>query len=116
MSILSVLDLSFVTEATPPSASLANSVDLAILADELGYARYWVAEHHSLASVASSAPEVIIARIAAATRRIRVGAGGVMLPNHAPLMVAERFRTLDYIGVLAPEAAAEIADEAGSLL
>ncbi|MEI2733698.1 MAG: LLM class flavin-dependent oxidoreductase [Rhodoblastus sp.] len=95
MSILSVLDLSFVTEATPPSASLANSVDLAILADELGYARYWVAEHHSLASVASSAPEVIIARIAAATRRIRVGAGGVMLPNHAPLMVAERFRTLE---------------------
>lgn len=95
MTILSVLDLSFVTEATPPSASLANSVDLAILADRLGYARYWVAEHHSLASVASSAPEVIIARIAAATRRIRVGAGGVMLPNHAPLMVAERFRTLE---------------------
>ncbi len=95
MSVLSVLDLSFVTEATPPSASLANSVDLAIHADRLGYARYWVAEHHSLASVASSAPEVIIARIAAATQRIRVGAGGVMLPNHAPLMVAERFRTLE---------------------
>lgn len=95
MTVLSVLDLSFVTEATPPSASLANSVDLAILADKLGYARYWVAEHHSLASVASSAPEVIIARIASATQRIRVGSGGVMLPNHAPLMVAERFRTLE---------------------
>lgn len=95
MTVLSVLDLSFVTEATPPSASLANSVDLAIHVDRLGYQRYWVAEHHSLASVASSAPEVIIARIAAATQRIRVGAGGVMLPNHAPLMVAERFRTLE---------------------
>lgn len=95
MPPLSVLDLSFVTDATPPSASLRNSVDLAIHADRLGYVRYWVAEHHSLASVASSAPEVIIARLAAATRRIRVGAGGVMLPNHAPLMVAERFRTLE---------------------
>lgn len=76
MTVLSVLDLSFVTEATPPSASLANSVDLAIHVDRLGYQRYWVAEHHNLASVASSAPEVIIARIAAATQRIRVGAGG----------------------------------------
>jgi luciferase family oxidoreductase group 1 len=95
MVALSVLDLSFVTDATPPSASLRNSVDLAGHADRLGYVRYWVAEHHSLASVASSAPEVIIARIAAATQRIRVGAGGVMLPNHAPLMVAERFRTLE---------------------
>ncbi len=95
MVALSVLDLSFVTEATPPSASLRNSVDLARHADELGYTRYWVADHHSLASVASSAPEVIIARIAAATRRIRLGAGGVMLPNHAPLTVAERYRTLE---------------------
>ena len=77
MAVLSVLDLSFVTDATPPSASLRNSVDLAQLADRLGYERYWVAEHHSLASVASSAPEVIIARLASATRRIRVGAGGV---------------------------------------
>ncbi len=95
MAGLSILDLSFVTDATPPSASLRNSVDLAQTADRLGYIRYWVAEHHSLASVASSAPEVIIARLAAATSRIRVGAGGVMLPNHAPLMVAERFRTLE---------------------
>ena len=95
MVALSVLDLSFVTEATPPSASLRNSVDLARHADDLGYTRYWIAEHHSLASVASSAPEVIIARIAAATRRIRLGAGGVMLPNHAPLTVAERYRTLE---------------------
>ncbi len=95
MPALSVLDLSFVTDAISPSASLRNSVDLAAHADRLGYVRYWVAEHHSLASVASSAPEVIIARLAAATRRIRVGAGGVMLPNHAPLLVAERFRTLE---------------------
>ena len=95
MVALSVLDLSFVTDATPPSASLRNSVDLARHADRLGYERYWVAEHHSLASVASSAPEVIIARLAAATTRIRVGSGGVMLPNHAPLTVAERYRTLE---------------------
>ena len=64
MVALSVLDLSFVTDATPPSASLRNSVDLAVHVDRLGYVRYWVAEHHSLASVASSSPEVIIARIA----------------------------------------------------
>jgi luciferase family oxidoreductase group 1 len=92
---LSVLDLSFVTTATPGSAAIRNTIDLARHADALGYRRYWVAEHHNLPSVASGAPEIMIGAIAAATRRIRVGAGGVMLPNHAPLMVAERFKVLE---------------------
>jgi len=74
---------------------LRNSLDLARLADALGFKRYWVAEHHNLANIASSSPEIMIGQIAAATSRIRVGAGGVMLPNHAPLMVAERFKVLE---------------------
>jgi luciferase family oxidoreductase group 1 len=92
---LSVLDLSPVTTAIPGSAALRNSLDLARLADQLGYTRYWVAEHHNLANIASSAPEIMIGQIAAATSQIRVGSGGVMLPNHAPLMVAERFKVLE---------------------
>ena len=92
---LSVLDLSPVTTATPGSAALRNSLDLARLADRLGYKRYWLAEHHNLASIASSAPEIMIGQIAAATTHIRVGSGGVMLVNHAPLMVAERFKVLE---------------------
>ncbi len=95
MPPLSVLDLSFVTSGTPPSAALRNSLDLARHADALGYTRYWLAEHHNLPSVASPAPEIMIGQIAAATKRIRVGSGGVMLPNHAPLVVAERFKTLE---------------------
>jgi luciferase family oxidoreductase group 1 len=92
---LSVLDLSPVTTATPGSVALRNTLDLARLAERLGYGRYWVAEHHNLANIASSAPEIMIGQIAAATRDIRVGSGGVMLPNHAPLMVAERFKVLE---------------------
>jgi len=92
---LSVLDLSPVTTAIPGSAALRNSLDLARLADGLGYKRYWVAEHHNLANIASSSPEIMIGQIAAATSHIRVGSGGVMLPNHAPLMVAERFKVLE---------------------
>jgi len=92
---LSVLDLSPVTTATPGSAALRNSLDLAQLADRLGYKRYWVAEHHNLANIASSSPEIMIGQIAAATSHLRVGSGGVMLPNHAPLMVAERFKVLE---------------------
>jgi len=92
---LSVLDLSPVTTATPGSAALRNSLDLARLADRLGYKRYWVAEHHNLANIASSSPEIMIGQIAAATSHLRVGSGGVMLPNHAPLMVAERFKVLE---------------------
>jgi luciferase family oxidoreductase group 1 len=92
---LSVLDLSFVTAGDPPSLALKRTLDLARAADALGYTRYWVAEHHNLPSVASPAPEIMIGQIAAVTERIRVGSGGVMLPNHAPLMVAERFRMLE---------------------
>jgi luciferase family oxidoreductase group 1 len=92
---LSVLDLSPVTTATPGSVALRNSLDLAQLADKLGYKRYWVAEHHNLSNIASSAPEIMIGQIAAVTAHIRVGSGGVMLPNHAPLMVAERFKVLE---------------------
>lgn len=91
----SVLDLAFVTTSTPPSQALRNTIALAGEAEALGYHRYWTAEHHNLPSVACSAPEVLIARIAAETSTLRVGSGGVMLPNHAPLMIAERFKTLE---------------------
>ncbi|MGZ3411798.1 MAG: LLM class flavin-dependent oxidoreductase [Xanthobacteraceae bacterium] len=92
---LSVLDLAPVTTGGSGPESLRNSIDLAKLADRLGYTRYWVAEHHNLPSIASSAPDIMIGQIAAATSHIRVGSGGVMLPNHAPLQVAERFKTLE---------------------
>jgi luciferase family oxidoreductase group 1 len=92
---LSVLDLSVVTTATPPAAALRNSIDLARHVDGLGYVRYWLAEHHNLASVASPAPDIMIGQIAAVTQHLRVGSGGVMLPNHAPLVIAERFKMLE---------------------
>src|ERR1700742_549735 len=92
---LSILDLSVATTGTKPAAALRNSIDLARFADTLGYTRYWLAEHHNLASVASPAPEIMIGQIAAVTKNLRVGSGGVMLPNHAPLMVAERFKMLE---------------------
>src|SRR5450631_306510 len=95
MHALSVLDLSPVTTGGSGAVALRNSIDLARLADRLGYTRYWVAEHHNLPSVASSAPDIMIGQIAALTERIRVGSGGVMLPNHAPLMVVERFKILE---------------------
>jgi luciferase family oxidoreductase group 1 len=92
---ISVLDLSVVTTGIKPASALRHSIDLARHVDALGYTRYWIAEHHNLASVASPAPDVMIGQIAAVTRRIRVGSGGVMLPNHAPLVVAERFKMLE---------------------
>ena len=95
MTPLSVLDLSPVSEGSTAAQALRNTLDLARLADQLGYVRYWVAEHHNLPAIASSAPEIMIGQIAAVTTRIRVGSGGVMLPNHAPLMVAERFKVLE---------------------
>src|SRR5712672_3531770 len=95
MTALSVLDLSPITTGGSGAAALRNSIDLARLADRLGYTRYWVAEHHNLPSIASSAPDIMIGQVAATTERIRVGSGGVMLPNHAPLMVAERFKVLE---------------------
>src|SRR5215475_13312153 len=92
---LSVLDLSPVVTGVSGAVSLLNSIDLARLADRLGYTRYWVAEHHNLPAIASSAPDLMIGQIAAVTTRMRIGSGGVMLPNHAPLMVAERFKVLE---------------------
>ncbi len=95
MMPLSVLDLSSVTTQTPPSQALQRSVELAQAVERFGYRRYWLAEHHSMASIASSAPDIMIGHIAAATSTIRVGSGGVMLTNHAPLVIAERFKTLE---------------------
>ncbi len=91
---LSVLDLATVAKDTSASDALADTTRLAGVAETLGYHRLWVAEHHGMPQVASSAPAVLIAHLAAATATIRVGAGGVMLPNHAPLVVAEQFATL----------------------
>ena len=92
---LSVLDVVPVASNTTGAAALRKTLDLARLVDRLGYRRYWFAEHHNMPSIASSAPEVLIGHVAGATERIRVGAGGIMLPNHVPLQVAERFRTLE---------------------
>src|SRR5688500_13510928 len=92
---LSVLDLSPVPAGVPAGQALHNTLDLARRTEALGFHRYWLAEHHNLPGVASSAPEVMIGEVAAATSRIRVGSGGVMLPNHSPLHVAEIFRVLE---------------------
>jgi luciferase family oxidoreductase group 1 len=92
---LSVLDLSPVGAEVSPRQAICDSVELARAADALGYTRYWFAEHHNMASIATSAPEILIAHVAAVTKRIRVGAGGIMVPNHAPLHVVEVFRTLE---------------------
>src|ERR1700712_987973 len=91
---ISILDLAPVPAGTTPSQALRDTVDLARLADRSGYVRYWFAEHHGMPSVASSAPEILIGHIAAATQNLRVGSGGIMLPNHSSLKVAELFRTL----------------------
>lgn len=92
---LSVLDLVPVRTDQTTGDAIAASVALAKVADELGYQRYWVAEHHNMPAVAATNPPVLIAMLAAATERIRVGSGGVMLPNHAPLVVAEQFALLE---------------------
>jgi luciferase family oxidoreductase group 1 len=92
---LSVLDLAPVPSGGSSAESVRRTVELARLAERLGYVRHWFAEHHGMPSVASSAPEVLIAHVAASTTTLRIGSGGVMLPNHAPLRVAEAFRTLE---------------------
>jgi luciferase family oxidoreductase group 1 len=91
---LSVLDLSPVPEGSDAGQALRNSLDLAQHAETLGYRRYWMAEHHNMPGIASAATAVALAHVAAGTRTIRIGAGGVMLPNHAPLIIAEQFGTL----------------------
>ncbi|MAU67206.1 LLM class flavin-dependent oxidoreductase [Hyphomonas sp.] len=90
----SVLDLSPVPAGHTAAEALANTVDLARHAERLGYRRYWMAEHHNMTGIASAATSILIGHVAGATSTIRVGAGGIMLPNHAPLMVAEQFGTL----------------------
>ena len=92
---LSVLDTSVVGQGQSSADALRASTDLARAADRLGYARYWVAEHHNMASIASTSPPVLMAHLAARTERIVVGSGGVMLPNHSPLVVAEQFAILE---------------------
>jgi luciferase family oxidoreductase group 1 len=91
----SILDLSPIAEGANAADALKNSASLARLAEKLGYNRYWVAEHHNMPGIASAATAVVIAHIASATHVMRVGAGGVMLPNHAPLVIAEQFGTLE---------------------
>jgi luciferase family oxidoreductase group 1 len=90
----SVLDLAPIVTGSTAGTAIANSVEAAQLAERLDYRRYWVAEHHNMPGIASSSPAVLIAHLADATERIRVGSGGVMLPNHPPLVVAEQFGTL----------------------
>ena len=92
---LSVLDLATVATGSTPAQALRDTVEVAAVVERLGYHRLWVAEHHGMPAVASSAPAVLIAHLATATTTLRVGAGGVMLPNHAPLVVAEQFGTLE---------------------
>ena len=95
MTPLSVLDLAPILEGGDAGQALRNTVDLAQAAERLGYHRYWLAEHHNMAGIASAATSVVIGQVGAATRTIRIGAGGVMLPNHAPLVIAEQFGTLE---------------------
>lgn len=91
----SVLDLSHVVEGATPADALRNTLNLAQTAEKLGYKRFWVAEHHNMPGIASAATSVVIGYVAGGTSTIRVGAGGIMLPNHAPLVIAEQFGTLE---------------------
>ena len=91
---LSVLDLSPIIEGGDAGQSLRNSLDLARHVEALGYRRFWMAEHHNLPGIASAATAVALAHVAAGTSSIKIGAGGIMLPNHAPLVIAEQFGTL----------------------
>jgi luciferase family oxidoreductase group 1 len=92
---LSILDLAPIVQGHTAADALRNSLDLAQHAERWGYKRYWLAEHHNMTGIASAATAVVIGHVAAGTQRIRVGAGGIMLPNHAPLIVAEQFGTLE---------------------
>ena len=95
MTPLSVLDLSPIPEGSDASQSFRNSLSLAQHAERLGYRRYWLAEHHGMPGIASAATSVLIGHVAGGTKTIRVGAGGIMLPNHSPLVIAEQFGTLE---------------------
>src|SRR5450432_4215904 len=93
--VLSVLDLAAVREGGTVAQSVRNTLKLARRAEQLGYRRFWLAEHHNITGIASAATSVLIGHVAGGTKTIRVGAGGIMLPNHAPLMIAEQFGTLE---------------------
>src|SRR4051812_20044080 len=95
MTPISVLDLSLITEGGDAATALSNTWDLAQHAEAWGYRRYWLAEHHGMPGIASAATAVVIGYVASGTSTIRVGAGGIMLPNHAPLVIAEQFGTLE---------------------
>ncbi|MEO8249844.1 MAG: LLM class flavin-dependent oxidoreductase [Burkholderiales bacterium] len=95
MTALSILDLSPICEGSSPAQSFKNSLSLAQAGERLGFTRYWLAEHHGMPGIASAATAVLLAYVGAGTRTIRVGAGGVMLPNHSPLVIAEQFGTLE---------------------
>ena len=95
MPPLSVLDLAFVVEGATAAIALRNSLDLAQHVEQWGYRRFWLAEHHNMVGIASAATAVVIGYVAAGTKTIRVGAGGIMLPNHSPLVIAEQFGTLE---------------------
>src|SRR5258708_30458848 len=92
---LGVLDQSPVISGHSPAEAIAEPVSLARLAEELGYRRYWLAEHHAIAALADPSPEILVSRVASATSRIRVGTGGVLLPYYSPLKIAEQFRMLE---------------------
>src|SRR5678810_500033 len=92
---ISILDLVPVTQGATPREALHKSLDLARHAERLGYTRYWVAEHHNMTGIASAATSVVIGYLAGGTSTIRVGSGGIMLPNHSPLVIAEQFGTLE---------------------
>src|SRR5215472_7240974 len=91
---LSIIDQSPVPAGSTPADALHNTIELAQLAERLGYERYWIAEHHAIDALASPAPEILIARLGAETSQIRIGSGGVMLPHYSPMKVAEVFRVL----------------------
>lgn len=95
MTAFSLLDIVPVAEGGTVAQAIANAADLAVHAERLGFKRYWVAEHHGMSGIASAATSVVLAHVASKTRAIRIGAGGIMLPNHAPLAIAEQFGTLD---------------------
>jgi luciferase family oxidoreductase group 1 len=95
MPFLSVLDLAIVVEGSAPADALRNTLDLAQHAERWGYRRYWLAEHHNMVGIASAATAVVIGYVAGGTNTIRVGAGGIMLPNHSPIVIAEQFGTLE---------------------
>src|ERR1700689_3979540 len=95
MADFSVLDLAFVTEGATPADALHHSLDLAQHAERWGYRRFWLAEHHNMVGIASAATSVVIGYVAGGTKTIRVGAGGIMLPNHSPIVIAEQFGTLE---------------------